>query len=89
MRHQYLILTGTPASGKSTIGRALSEKLELEMLDKDEILEDLFNEKTSEMYSGEGHSAGRLMRFFVNGHLNPTVQSLCGGVIPLHRSSRL
>jgi len=89
MRHQYLILTGTPASGKSTIGRALSEKLELEMLDKDEILEDLFNEKASEMYSGEGHSAGRLMRFFVNGHLNPTVQSLCRGVIPLHRSSRL
>jgi len=45
MRHQHLILTGIPASGKSAIGRALSEELGLEMFDKDEILEDLFNEK--------------------------------------------
>ena len=43
MRH--LIVTGIPASGKSTVARALSEELGLEMLDKDEILEDLFNEK--------------------------------------------
>ena len=42
---KYLILTGIPASGKSTIGRALSEALLLKMWDKDEILEDLFNEK--------------------------------------------
>ena len=45
MRHQHLILTGIPASGKSTIARALSEEIGLEMFDKDEILEDLFNEK--------------------------------------------
>jgi len=45
MKHQYLILTGIPASGKSTIARALSEALALEMWDKDEILEDLFNKK--------------------------------------------
>jgi len=45
MRHQQLILTGIPASGKSTLARALSKKLGLKMLDKDEILEDLFNEK--------------------------------------------
>ena len=40
-----LIVTGIPASGKSTLGRALSEKLGLEMWDKDEILEELFNTK--------------------------------------------
>lgn len=45
MRHHHLILTGIPASGKSTVARALSEALGLDMLDKDEILEDLFNEK--------------------------------------------
>lgn len=45
MKHLQLILTGIPASGKSTIARALSETLELEMWDKDEILEDLFNKK--------------------------------------------
>jgi len=41
----HLIVTGIPASGKSTIARALSEKLGLEMWDKDDILEDLFNKK--------------------------------------------
>ena len=45
MRHQHLIVTGIPASGKSTIARALSEALELKMWDKDEILEDLFKKK--------------------------------------------
>ena len=45
MRHQHLIVTGIPASGKSTIARALSVELGWEILDKDEILEDLFNEK--------------------------------------------
>ena len=45
MRHQHLIVTGLPASGKSTIGRALAEALGLEMFDKDEILEELFNER--------------------------------------------
>src|SRR5262245_54424003 len=45
MQHQHLILTGIPASGKSTIAQALSEELGLEMWDKDEILEDLFNKE--------------------------------------------
>lgn len=45
MKHQHLILTGIPASGKSTIARALSKALGLDMWDKDEILEDLFNKK--------------------------------------------
>ncbi|HET6974900.1 MAG TPA: AAA family ATPase [Pyrinomonadaceae bacterium] len=45
MRHRHLIVTGIPASGKSTVGRALSDELALEFFDKDEILEDLFNEK--------------------------------------------
>lgn len=40
-----VIVTGIPASGKSTLGRALSEKLGLEMWDKDDILEELFNTK--------------------------------------------
>lgn len=45
MRNQHLIVSGIPASGKSTIARALSKALGLEMLDKDEILEDLFDKK--------------------------------------------
>jgi hypothetical protein len=45
MRQQYLIITGIPATGKSTIARALAQARRLELLDKDEILEDLFNQK--------------------------------------------
>ena len=45
MRNQYLIVSGIPASGKSTIARALSDALGLEMLDKDAILEDLFDKE--------------------------------------------
>jgi len=38
-----VIVTGIPASGKSTIGRAVAAALGLPMLDKDEILEAMFN----------------------------------------------
>jgi shikimate kinase len=43
MQRRYIILTGIPASGKSTIGLAIATSLGLEMLDKDEILEALFD----------------------------------------------
>lgn len=39
----HIIVTGIPASGKSTVGHAVAAALELPMLDKDKILEDLFN----------------------------------------------
>lgn len=45
MRRRHIIVTGIPASGKSTIGLAIAAALGLEMLDKDEILEALFNSR--------------------------------------------
>jgi shikimate kinase len=85
MRNQHLIFTGIPASGKSTLARALSEALALEMWDKDEILEDLFNQKGV----GDAHwrtilsrTADEILRERAR---QPRVQSLFrGGVIP-HR----
>lgn len=41
----YIIVTGIPASGKSTVGQALATALGLAMLDKDEILEAMFNDQ--------------------------------------------
>lgn len=38
----FVVVTGLPASGKSTLGRALGESLRLPFLDKDDILEALF-----------------------------------------------
>jgi hypothetical protein len=42
---RHIIVTGIPASGKSTVGQAVAAALRLEMLDKDEILEALFNSR--------------------------------------------
>ncbi len=39
----FVVVTGLPASGKTSLGRALSETLRLPFLDKDDILEALFN----------------------------------------------
>jgi hypothetical protein len=42
---RYIIVTGIPASGKSTVGQAVASALGLEMLDKDEILEAMFKSR--------------------------------------------
>ncbi|MBX2836455.1 MAG: AAA family ATPase [Gammaproteobacteria bacterium] len=42
--HRFVVISGVPGSGKSTVGRALAEQLDISYLDKDEILESLFNE---------------------------------------------
>ena len=38
-----VIVTGLPASGKTTVGRDLSKRLGLDFLDKDDFLEDLYD----------------------------------------------
>jgi AAA domain len=38
----FIVLSGLPASGKSTLGRAIASALQIPMFDKDEILEALF-----------------------------------------------
>jgi hypothetical protein len=49
----YVMVSGIPASGKSTLGRAVAAALEMPILDKDDILEALF--KTE----GMGNAAWR------------------------------
>lgn len=39
---RFVVVTGLPASGKSTVGRAIAAGLSLPFLDKDEFLESLF-----------------------------------------------
>lgn len=41
--NRFIIVTGLPASGKSTVGAAVAAALALPLLDKDEILEALFD----------------------------------------------
>jgi cytidylate kinase len=46
MKTQFIVLSGLPASGKSTLGRAIAKALDLPLLDKDEILEFLFESRS-------------------------------------------
>lgn len=39
----FVVVTGLPASGKTTLGRALSDSLRLPFMDKDDVLETLFD----------------------------------------------
>jgi len=45
LNNTFIIISGLPASGKSTIGYALSQELSLPFLDKDSFLEELFESK--------------------------------------------
>lgn len=38
-----VVVSGLPASGKTTVGRVISERLALPLIDKDDVLEALFN----------------------------------------------
>lgn len=42
-RRRFIVVSGLPGSGKTTVGRRLAQALELPMLDKDDILEALFD----------------------------------------------
>lgn len=42
-RRRFIVISGLPGSGKTTVGRRLAQALGLPMLDKDEILEALFD----------------------------------------------
>src|SRR5262245_1775691 len=53
----HIVVTGLPASGKSSVGKAVAAAFELELLDKDDILESMFNEK-----AGGAEVRGRLSR---------------------------
>jgi len=46
--NRYVIISGVPASGKSTVARAIAQKLALPVFDKDDFLESMF----------EGHGIG-------------------------------
>lgn len=42
--HRFVIISGVPGCGKSTVGRELAKHLNVPYFDKDDILESLFGE---------------------------------------------
>ena len=87
-----IILEGFMGSGKSTVSELISDKLELELIDTDEAIEEAEGRKISEIFEQDGEAAFRdmeteLMEMVVSDHMRETVISLGGG-LPVREKNR-
>ena len=79
-----IVLTGMPGSGKSTVGKIISEKLNMQFYDSDEFIEKIFDKKISAIFSDEGEEFFRVNESEVIcqlGSKNGIVLSTGGGAI--------
>ena len=60
-----IVLIGPPGSGKSTVGRFLSKRLDRKFLDTDELIEKKTQKKISEIFVDEGEEAFRKLEMIV------------------------
>ncbi len=85
-----LALVGLPGSGKSTIGRQLARKLNLEVFDSDLVIEQRLGCSIREFFEREGESAFRAIEQEIIDDL--TQRSNCvvstGGGVVLHPANR-
>ena len=86
------ILEGFMGSGKTTVSEILSDKLDLELLDTDQAIEEAEGRSINEIFAADGEAAFRsmetdLVNMVVSEHLNQMVVSLGGG-LPLREENR-
>ena len=79
-------------SGKTTVSELLADKLELELLDTDQAIEEAEGRSISDIFAEDGEEAFRgmetqLMDMVVSEHLGQMVISLGGG-LPLREENR-
>jgi shikimate kinase len=77
-----LVLIGAPGAGKSTVGKALSEKLHREFLDTDALIQDSTGKTITDMFVVDGEEAFRAIELEVLADVlksENTVISLGGG----------
>ena len=60
-----IVLIGPPGSGKSTVGRFLSKRLDRKFLDTDALIEEKTQKKISEIFVDEGEEAFRKIEMIV------------------------
>ena len=87
-----IILEGFMGSGKSTVSEILSDKLDLELIDTDEAIEEAEGRKISDIFERDGEEAFRdmetgLVEMMVSDHMRETVISLGGG-LPVREKNR-
>ena len=77
-----LVLIGAPGAGKSTVGKALSEKLNREFLDTDALIQDSTGKNITDIFVVDGEEAFRAIELKVLADVlnsENTVISLGGG----------
>jgi len=87
-----IILEGFMGSGKSTVSEIISDKLDLELIDTDEAIEEAEGRKISDIFEQDGEEAFRdmeteLVEMMVSDHMRETVISLGGG-LPVREQNR-
>ncbi len=87
-----IILEGFMGSGKSTVASLLADRLELELMDTDEAIEESEGRSISDIFEEEGESAFRdmeteLLSTIVSEHWREMVISLGGG-LPMREENR-
>ena len=87
-----IILEGFMGCGKTTVSEILADKLELELIDTDEVIVDTEKRSVNEIFAGEGEQYFRdleteLLRTIVEDHWRETVISLGGG-LPVREENR-
>jgi shikimate kinase len=87
-----LVLIGAPGAGKSTVGKALSEKLNREFLDTDALIQDSTGKTITDIFVVDGEEAFRTIELKVLADVlksENTVISLGGGAPISEQAQRL
>lgn len=87
-----IILEGFMGSGKSTIASILADKLDMDLVDTDEAIEEAEGRKISEIFARDGEEAFRdmeteLLQTIVSEHWSEMIISLGGG-LPMREVNR-
>lgn len=81
---ENLILIGFMGSGKTTVGRLLADRMDMEFLDTDALLEEKTGKTISEIFAAQGEEEFRRLETELlrelQGHLRNTVLSTGGGM---------
>ena len=91
LQMENIMLIGMPGCGKSTVGRLLAEKMGKQFLDADDVLEQTYGRKITDILPNDGEEAFRDMETQVLAHLGKQsglVVATGGGCVTRQRNYR-
>src|SRR4030042_3366734 len=80
LRPLNIVLVGPPGSGKSVVGRRLSERLDCEFVDTDAIVEQISGKPIPRIFGEDGEPAFRELEARARREgAGPCARGICGG----------